>query len=316
VSSSIIIIDTLHHSIVPQLESMGYNVDYQPDIDRELLIKIIHQYQGLILRSKTKIDGPLLKLAGKLQFVARAGAGVDNLDERLIRENGIRIINAPEGNRDSLAEHVMGMLLSLLHRISESDTAVRQGVWDREAARGSELGGKTVGLIGCGNMGCAFAKRLSSFDCKVLGYDKYQIKPKSSYYQPVSLERLFLESEIVSLHVPLTHETRGFYDYSFFQHFSKPIYLINSARGEILPLSDLVGLLKEQKVIAACLDVYQKEPFNQLADNHKDIYRFLVNSQRVLLTPHVAGWTTESYERINQVLVQKITHLKQAGLID
>ncbi len=306
----------MHPSIIPQLESLGYSVDYQPDISRKHLATIIHKYQGLIVRSKTSIDGPLLETANRLQFVARAGAGVDNLDERLLMKRKIQIINAPEGNRDSLAEHVMGMLLSMLHRIKESDDAIRKGIWDREAFRGTELGSKTVGLIGCGNMGCALAQRLGSFGCQVLGYDKYLTKPISSHYQPVSLKSLFEQSDIVSLHVPLTDETRGFYNYSFFQQFSKPIYLINSARGEILPLNDLVNLLKEQKVIAACLDVYQLEPVTQISENQKDTYQYLLNSPRLLLTPHVAGWSTESYQRINQVLVQKLARLKKAGLLD
>ena len=306
----------MHSSIIPQLESLGYSIDYQPHINREQLESIIHNYYGLLLRSKTKVDAPLLELASNLRFVARAGAGVDNLDEKLIREKGIRIINAPEGNRDSLAEHVMGMLLSLLHRIAQSDTAIRQGIWDREAFRGTELGNKTAGIIGCGNMGCAFAKRLESFGCQVLGYDKYLTKPSSSHYRPVSLNELYLEADIVSLHVPLTDETRGFYNYSFFKQFKKPIYLINSARGEILPLTDLVNLMREQKVVGACLDVYQKEPLSELSDNHIDIYDFLLNSSQVVLTPHVAGWSVESYQRINQVLTEKIKHLKRAGLLD
>ena len=298
------------------LGSLGYSVDYQPRITREQLASIIHKYQGLIVRSKTNIDSELLKNANSLRFVARAGAGVDNLDEKLIKEKGIHILNAPEGNRDSLAEQVTGMLLALLHNISVSHESMRQGIWDREAFRGTELASKTVGLIGCGNMGSAFASRLSCFGCRVLGYDKYLIEPKSSKYQPASLEELFQECDIVSLHVPLTDETRGFYNYSFFQQFQKPIFLLNSARGEILPLADLVRLIKEQKIKGAGLDVYQKEPFLQISENQKDIYEFLLNSSQVILTPHIAGWSVESYERINQVLIDKLKQLKQTGLLD
>lgn len=306
----------MHPSIIPGLESLGFLVDYQPQIERNQLLEVIHNYQGLIVRSKTNIDGQLLQHAGKLRFVARAGAGVDNLDERLIRKKGIHIINAPEGNRDSLAEQVIGMLLSLLHRITQSHESIRQGNWDREAFRGHELSGKTVGLIGCGNMGCAVANRLSSFGCQVLGYDKYLTKPNSPNYQPASLDDLYKKSDIVSLHVPLTDETRGFYNYSFFQQFKKPIYLINSARGEILPLADLVKLIKEKKIAGACLDVYQVEPLYQLPEDQKDMYDFLLNSDRMILTPHVAGWSVESYQRINRVLLEKIERLKQAGSLD
>lgn len=306
----------MHPDIVPLLESLGYRVDYQPSIQREQLKHRINKYQGIIVRSKTTIDKNLLESAGNLQFVARAGAGVDNIDENALVEQGIHIVNAPEGNRDSLGEHVVGMLLNMLHRIGPADTAIREGQWDREGWRGIELGGKTVGIIGCGNMGNAFASRLRGFGCKVLGYDKYLPSQESSNYQRVSIEDLYPQSDVVSLHVPLTDETRGFYNYSFFQQFKKPLILINSARGEILPLTDLVRLLKEQKLTGACLDVFEREPLSQLSNNQKDIYEYIISCPRVLLTPHVAGWSFESYQRINQVLANKIKALKQSGSID
>ena len=306
----------MHPSIIPQLESLGYQVEYQPEIDRATLLEKIDRYFGLIVRSKTIIDGRLLRNAQRLRFVARAGAGVDNLDESVIKDRGIHMINAPEGNRDSLGEHVVGMLLNLLHNISTSNQAIRQGHWDREGFRGTELGGKTVGIIGCGNMGCAFAKRLSSFGCQVLGYDKYLPDHQSSNYQSVDLNQLFEHCDILSLHVPLTDETRGFYNYSFFKNFKKPIILINSARGEILPLADLVKLLKEKQITGACLDVFEKEPVHQLSGSQKEVYEFLCSSPQVLLTPHVAGWSHESYRRINDVLIDKIRRLKQAKLLD
>ena len=314
--STIVIIDRMHPSIIPSLESLGYKVDYRPDITRPELKRIIGNYQGLIVRSKTTIDQELLDSAQGLQFVGRAGAGVDNLAEDIIRDRGIHIVNAPEGNRNSLGEHLTGMLLSLLHRINEAGNSIRAGQWDREAFRGSELGMKNVGIIGCGNMGNAFSKCLSGFGCKVYGYDKYKPDEKSTTYERVTLEQLFTACDIVSLHVPLTPETRGFYNYSFFQQFKRPIILLNSARGEILPLTDLVRLIKERKVVGAALDVYEKEPFLQIADNQLDIYNFLISSPLVVLTPHVAGWSIESYERINQVLVDKIKVLKAESLID
>jgi len=312
----IIIIDEMHPGIIPQLESLGFHVDYQPQIDRAVLLEKIDGYYGLIVRSKTVIDSSLLDSAQSLRFVARAGAGVDNLDESAIRNRNIQIINAPEGNRDALAEHVVGMLLNLLHHISAANEAMRYGQWDREAFRGMELGGKTVGIIGCGNMGCAFAKRLSSFDCRVLGYDKYLQNQRTSVYQPMGLNELFRECDILSLHVPLTNETRGFYNYTFFKNFRKPIILINSARGEILPLEDLVNLLKERRITGACLDVFEKEPFHQLSVSQNDVYEFLRSSPQVLLTPHVAGWSHESYLRINEVLVDKLKRLRKAKILD
>jgi len=314
--SAIIIIDHMHPSIVAQLESLGYHVDYQPEINRQQLEGSIGNYQGLIVRSKTIIDRALLEETTKLQFVARAGAGVDNLEEDIIRQRGIHIVNAPEGNRDALGEHMVGMLLNILHRIFEAGNSVRMGKWDREGFRGTELAGKTVGIIGCGNMGGAFGQRLSSFGCKVLGYDKYLPEEVSTIYERVPIAELYEKCDIVSLHVPLTGETRGFYNYSFFQQFKKPIILLNSARGEILPLKDLVQLIKEDKILAVGLDVYEKEPFIQLSHIQNDVYEYLISSPSVLLSPHVAGWSIESYKRINDVLVGKIELLKAAGLID
>jgi D-3-phosphoglycerate dehydrogenase len=314
--SAIVIIDQMHPSIIPQLESLEYHIDYQPEINRQQLERIIGKYQGLIVRSKTVIDRDLLEKTTKLQFVARAGAGVDNLEEDAIRQRGIHIINAPEGNRDTLGEHVVGMLLNMLHRISEASNSVRMGHWDREGFRGTELAGKTVGIIGCGNMGNAFGKRLQNFDCTVLGYDKYLPEKESTIYQRVSINKLYDKCDIVSLHVPLSPETKGYYNYSFFQQFEKPIILLNSARGEILPLKDLVQLIKEDKILAAGLDVFEKEPYVQLSHNQSDIYNYLISSPLVLLSPHVAGWSIESYKRINNVLVDKIKRLQAAGLID
>ena len=306
----------MHPSIVSQLESLGYNIDYQPEIKRQQLERRIGKYQGLIVRSKTVIDRALLEKTTELQFVARAGAGVDNLEEDAIRERGIHIINAPEGNRDALGEHMVGMLLSILARISEASSSVRMGHWDREGFRGTELAGKTIGIIGCGNMGNAFAQRLSGFGCNILGYDKYNAVDDTVYDKGVDINDLYVVCDIISLHVPLTPETKGFYNYSFFQQFEKPIILLNSARGEILPLKDLVQLIKEEKILGAGLDVFEKEPFNQLSHNQKDIYEYLISSPSVLLSPHVAGWSIESYRRINDVLVGKIKNLKAAGLID
>lgn len=306
----------MHPSIVSQLESLGYHVDYQPEINRQQLEGKICNYQGLIVRSKTVIDRALLEETTELQFVARAGAGVDNLEEDIIRQRGIHIVNAPEGNRDTLGEHMVGMLLNILHGIFEAGNSVRMGKWDREGFRGTELAGKTVGIIGCGNMGGAFGQRLSSFGCKVLGYDKYLPEEVSTIYERVPIAKLYEKCDIVSLHVPLTGETRGFYNYSFFQQFKKPIILLNSARGEILPLKDLVQLIKEDKILAVGLDVYEKEPFIQLSHNQNDVYEYLISSPSVLLSPHVAGWSIESYKRINDVLVGKIKLLKAAGLID
>jgi D-3-phosphoglycerate dehydrogenase len=306
----------MHGEIISRLQDLGLEVDYLPQINRSELLDIIHQYQGLIIRSKTRVDAPLIARAGNLKFVARAGAGLDNLDMDELSRAQVAVLNAAEANRDALAEHTLGMLLSLLHKLNAGDRSVREGNWDREGHRGEELQHQTVGLIGYGNMGSAVTQRLRAFNCKVLAYDKYKSSFDSDFASSVDLEELFKCCNILSLHVPLTSETRGFYDYSFFQRFEHPIILINTARGEILPLPDLVRNLKEGRIKAAGLDVLESEPISELAEKQLDTYNYLVNSPQVILTPHVAGWSTQSYLKISQTLAHKIIDLRQRGVID
>ncbi|MDH3708592.1 MAG: phosphoglycerate dehydrogenase [Cyclobacteriaceae bacterium] len=312
---SCIIADKMHPSLVPSLESMGWRVDYRPEITREDLLKEIEGYQGLVIRSKTKVDADFIQAAGSLKFVARAGAGVDNLDSQSLANSGIHVIIAPEGNRLTLGEHALAMLLNLLHNVTLADRSVREGLWQREVFRGTELSGKTIGLIGYGNMGSAFAKMLPPFKCRVLAYDKFLKDFSDEYVQEAGLEELY-PCDILSLHVPLTMETKGFYDYSFFSRFYKPLILLNTARGEILPLSDLVKLMRDQKITAAALDVFEIEPISQLSDKQRDVYEYLINSDRILLTPHIAGWSYQSYERINAVILEKLAQLQSQGLFD
>lgn len=311
-----IIADNMHPSIIPGLENLGYQADYQPDITREELLTSISTYQGLIIRSKTQVDEPLLAQAKALQFVARAGAGMDNFDLPALQRRGITVINTPEANRDSLAEHALGMLLSMLHNLGTADQSVRSGAWHRELHRGTELGGKTIGLIGFGNMGQAFAQRLSCFHCQILVYDKYKKGFTSAKVQEATLDQLLEQSEVLSLHVPLTSETLGFYNYSFFKRFKKPLMLINTARGEILPLADLRRSMQAGLITQAALDVLESEPISQLSDKQPDVYQFLVKSPHILLSPHVAGWSRESYERINEIILNKLSALQRSGTLE
>ena len=306
----------MHEEIITQLQALGIEVDYQPHMTREQLLQVVDQYQGLILRSKTRVDQELVTKAGQLKFVARAGAGIDNLDQEVLQQANIKILKAAEANKDALAEHTLGMLLSLLHKLAWADDSVRQGQWDREGHRGMELKGQTVGLIGYGNMGSAVAQRLNSFGCTVLAYDKYKPTLNSPFAQSAPMQELHKCCNILSLHVPLTAETRGFYDYSFFQQFQHPLILINTARGEILPLGDLVKCLKNNLIKAAALDVLEWEPISQLSDKQKDVYNFLINSQQVMLSPHVAGWSRQSYKKISETLAGKIAALQAQKLID
>jgi len=311
-----IIVDSMHQSIISGLQALDIKVDYRPDITRAELLQVIDTYQGLIIRSNTPVDKELIAKAKSLRFVARAGAGIDNFDQPELDQAGIKILKAAEANKDALAEHVLGMILTLLHKLHWADSSVRKGAWEREAHRGVELTGQTVGLVGYGNMGSAVAQCLKGFGCTVLAYDKYKTQLDPSLVQSVAMPELFRCCNILSLHVPLTAETRGFYDYSFFQQFQHPLLVVNTARGEILPLGDLVRCLEEGKVSAAALDVFECEPLSQLSDKQIDAYNYLLESPKVLLSPHVAGWSQQSYEKISKTLTSKIAALQVQGIID
>ena len=305
----IIIVDEMHPSIVPDLRAAGFTVDYFPEINREEIKRVIPHYEGIIIRSKTTIDQEMLDLASALRFIARAGAGKDKIDVAYCDEKKIDILNAPEGNRDALGEHAIGMLLTLLNKIHTSDLEIRNFIWDRDNNRGCEIKDKVVGIIGYGNMGSAFAQRLSGFDCRVLAYDKYKKKYGDKYARESNVEDIFRSADILSLHVPLTSETKGFYNYDFFLNFNKEIFLVNTARGPILPLSDLIRLLDEGKVLGAALDVLENEKLKLLNEEQKAQFSNLIQRSNVVLTPHVGGWSFESYKRINDTLVQKIVAL-------
>ena len=261
-----LIADEMHESIIPLLEGIGIKADYRPKITRPELLECIGNYEVLLIRSKTDLDVEMIDRADKLEIIGRAGAGLDKIDVAYVEGKGIEIVNAPEGNRDALAEHAVGLLLSLLNNVVRADAEVRNWVWAREANRGIELSDKTVGIIGYGYMGQAFVQRLRAFDCRVLVYDKYKKGFGTKKVEEVSLEKLFDKADILSLHIPLTEETRGWVNKEFIDRFRKDIYLLNTARGEILPVKDLLALLDSGKVHGAALDVLEKEKFDALTE--------------------------------------------------
>ncbi|WKK85470.2 NAD(P)-dependent oxidoreductase [Marivirga arenosa] len=305
----VLIIDDMHESIITSLNSINIEVDYKPNITRDEIISSIHGYQGMIVRSKTPIDIELLGHSKDLKFIARAGAGVDNLDEEELNNRKIHLLNAPEGNRDALAEHAIGMILNLFNNINKADLEVRKGIWDREGNRGIELMGKTVGLMGFGYMGEAFAKRLSSFGCRILAFDDQKSGFGNDYVEEVSLEEFKAESQILSIHIPMNKHNKGIVNYEFLDQFKKLDYILNTARGEVLVLKDLVKLLKEKKIKGAALDVLENEKIKKLKGDELSVFQELSKFNQVLLTPHIAGWSFESYKKISEVLYQKIKSL-------
>ena len=302
----VLIIDEMHDSITTMLASIDVEFTYLPKITRSEILAIISDYDGLIVRSKCKIDAHFLSFAQKLKFIGRAGAGLDLIDLDETKKLGIEVFAANEANKVAVAEHVLGMQLSLMNNIAKSFQEVKNNIWLREENRGDELFGKTVGIIGFGNNGSETAKRFACFGCRVIAYDKYKSGFGNEFVEEVEMHDIFEFSDILSLHIPLTNETSKIVDTYYFNNFKKNIYLINAARGEILVLNDVVKSLKSGKLKGACLDVLENEKLNTLTPAQIADFDFLKSAQNVILTPHIAGWTHESYYKINEVLVEKI----------
>lgn len=301
-----LIVDEMHDSIVPMLAAINIEGHYHPEFSRADILHSIPDYQGIIIRSKTVLDVEFIERAKNIKFIARAGAGLDKLDVPSIEKAGIGIMNAPEGNRNAVAEHVLGMVLAMSNSLHKGDREIRSGIWNREGNRGWELSGKTVGLFGYGYMGMATAKKLKALGCRVLAYDKYKKSYSDEYVDEVSMSTLFDQCDIFSIHVPLTEETNGLVNSDFLTAFRKPIHIVNTARGEILVLNDLLDLIDTGKISGAALDVLENEKLSQLSDNQQLTFENVLKSKKIILSPHVAGWTVESYKRINEVLVAKI----------
>ena len=299
-------LDTNHPLITEQLSAKGFMLDEDTTSTYDEMLEKIADYEGIIIRSRIPIDRNFIEHGKNLKFIARVGAGMENIDGEFATKSGISLISSPEGNRDSVAEHVVGMLLILMHRLFISSQEVKNGIWKREENRGDELLGKTFGIIGYGNMGKAVAKRLSGFGVKVIFHD---ILPNLSdeFATQVSLDTLKNEADILSLHIPITNETHHLIDSQFISEMKKDFYFINTARGKNVKTSDLVEAIRSGKVRGACLDVleYEKPSFENLEVENNDS-AFLLQSEKVIVTPHIAGWTVQSKEKLAQVIVDKI----------
>ena len=301
-------LDTNHPLLIQQLNDLGFTNDEDySSLKTEIEVKISY-YDGIIIRSRFTIDRQFLDAAKNLKFIGRVGAGLENIDCEYALKKGIVLIAAPEGNRNAVGEHALGMILSLFNKLNKADHEVREGKWLREANRGIELDGKTVGIIGYGNMGKAFAKKLKGFDVTVLCYD-IKSKVGDENCNQVSLKELQSKADVVSLHTPQTPLTLGMINSEFINAFSKPFWLINTARGKSVVTKDLADALKSSKILGAGLDVleYEKASFEHLFSSElPEAFQYLIQAENVLLTPHVAGWTVESKEKLAQTIVDKI----------
>ena len=310
----ILLLDSNHPLITQQLSAKGFVLEEDFSSSYEEVLKKIEHYDGVIIRSRIPIDTQFLESGKKLKFLARVGAGMENIDSKKAQELGIALINSPEGNRDAVAEHVLGMLLLLMNRLFIASSEVKNGIWKREENRGDELMEKTFGIIGYGNMGKATAQRLSGFGVKVIFYD---ILPHLSdtFASQVSLQELQQRADVISLHIPLTRETHNMIDENFIAEMKKPFYFINTARGKNVKTKALVEGLKSGKVIGACLDVleYEKSSFENLEIENEDLH-YLLTSEKAIVTPHIAGWTHQSKIKLAQFIVDKILKLHNGAI--
>ena len=304
----ILIVDDLHPVFKERAKLLAFEVHDLPLITRAETLAIIKDYAGIAVRTKFKIDKEFFDAAPQLKFVARAGAGLDNIDILAAKERNIQLINAPEGNRDAVAEHALGLLLSLMNNFRNADAQVRNGIWDRENNRGYELKGKTVGIIGYGFMGQKMARKLAGFEVNVIAYDKYKTGFGNEYAREVSMEEIVKHSDVLSLHIPLTKETKQMVDEEYFFHFKKPIFFINTARGEIVNTAAVLKNISSGKILGAGMDVLEVEKFPELAN--QSWFDELKANEKVILTPHVGGWTFDSYRKISEVLAQKLAEIK------
>lgn len=300
-------IDKVHPVFMEQLVDKGVQCDDFTSCSSEELMENIADYQGIVIRSKFKVDKAFLDAATSLKFIARAGAGMENIDIAYAEDKGIMLFNSPEGNRSAVAEHAMGMILSLMNHLNRVDSEVRNGIWLRTENRGHELKGKTVAIIGYGNMGHSFAKRLSGFEVNVIAYDKYRKNYADFFAKESTWEEIYEKADIVSLHVPQAQDTINLIDKERLSQFKKSIYIINTARGKNLNTSDLLDAIDEGKVKGACLDVLEFEgaSFESLEKNN-EVFKRLIESDRVILSPHIAGWTHESNYKLSDFLFKKI----------
>jgi len=305
----VLFLDTVHQVLEERLIALGFHCEHDYSSTKHEIEKKIEDYFGVVIRSRFPLDRSFLNKANNLKFIARSGAGLENINFTYAKEKGVSVFNSPEGNMDAVGEHAIGMLLMLFNQLKKGDQEVRKGIWDREGNRGLELSGKTFGIVGYGNMGSALAKKLQGFGCNVIAYDKYKKNFSNSIVKEVDLPTIFKETDILSIHLPLSKETHHYVNRKFINQFKKPIYIINTARGNNVCLTDLVEALKNNNVLGACLDVleYETKSFETInSDKLPADFQYLASAENVILSPHVAGWTKESYKKLSGFLADKI----------
>lgn len=305
----VVFLDSVHPILAERLAAHGYSIFDATGFTKEQCLAALSDAEGIVIRSRFTMNEEFLQFAPNLKWIARSGAGMENIDERYCKKRGIVLYNAPEGNRNAVGEHALGMLLSLMNKLHTADREVRSGKWDREGNRGVELDGKTVGIIGYGNNGSAFAKKLRGFDVKLMAYDKYKKGFGDHFVMECTLNAIMKNADVISLHIPQNKDTMWMINDAFFNKLQKPVWFLNLSRGKIVETAAMVNALKNGKVLGAGLDVleYEKSSFESFFEQKLPTdFEYLLNAENVILSPHVGGWTQESYFKLSNVLADKI----------
>ncbi len=305
-SKQVLITAKVHEYLINQLETKGYTVKYEPSITYDGVMQEIHACQGLIITTRIKVDKALIDRAAQLEWIGRLGSGMELVDVPYAESKGIRCVSSPEGNMDTVGEQAVGMLIMLMHNLLKSNLQLREGIWERDGNRAWELGGKTIGIIGYGHTGSAFARKLRGFDVRILAYDKYKTGYGNAYVEESALERIFEEADVVSLHLPLTEETRHMGNSAFFKAFRKQVYVINTSRGKVVNTADLISALEAETLAGACLDVLENEKTDTYNATEKAQLQFLLKDPRVVLTPHIAGYSHEASIKMAETILRKL----------
>lgn len=308
-SRKVLVTAKTHPYLVEQLENKGFEVIYQPSISYDEVYSTIPDCVGLIVTTRIRVDKHIIDHAPALQWIGRLGSGMELIDVPYAESKGIRCASSPEGNRDAVGEQAVGMLLCLLNNVLKSSLELREGIWERDGNRGYELNGKTVGIIGYGNTGSTFAHKLQGFDVNILAYDKYKTRFGTAAVKEATMAEIFRDADVVSVHLPLTAETKHLANAAFFASFARPVWFMNTARGKLVNTPDLIAALQSGVLAGACLDVLENEKLPSYNEVEKEQLAWLLKATNVVVTPHIAGYSHQASIKMARIVLEKLNIL-------